>query len=123
MNADDGSIDLVHCYSMRNGLYGRQDEARIFWSRIDFSKPNYHRHGEGDNIRAVSIPIKNRIQQFAVHESDLSAFLLSHSKNFELIMHVVPGPFVKRRSMRTFVFKPDDRKPLNIDDMLILPEA
>ena len=25
--------------------------------------------------------------------------------------------------MRTFIFKPDDRKPLNIDEMLILPEA
>ena len=25
--------------------------------------------------------------------------------------------------MRTFIFKPDDRKPLNIDEMLILQET
>ena len=41
-NADD-SIDIVHCYSMRNGLHGSPEEARIFWSQIDFSKPDYHR--------------------------------------------------------------------------------
>ena len=41
-NADD-SINVVHCYSMRNGLYGSPEEARVFWSLIDFSKPDYHR--------------------------------------------------------------------------------
>ena len=31
------TIDVVHCYSMRNGLYGSPTEAHLLWSRIDFS--------------------------------------------------------------------------------------
>ena len=33
---EDGSIDVVHCYSMRNGLYGGPVEARLIWSKLDF---------------------------------------------------------------------------------------
>ena len=34
---DGEQIDVVHCYSMRNGMYGTRTEARVFWSRIDFA--------------------------------------------------------------------------------------
>ena len=31
----DGTIDIVHCYSMRNGLFGRETEARVLWTKLD----------------------------------------------------------------------------------------
>ena len=34
-SADDGTIGLVHCYSMRNGLYGSPKEARVLWSKLN----------------------------------------------------------------------------------------
>ena len=41
----DDTIDVVHAYSMRNGLYGKPEEARVFWTKLDFSNPDYHRSG------------------------------------------------------------------------------
>ena len=70
-------INIVHCYSMSNGLYGATEEVRILWSVVDFSEPNYQQDGISFNIHAVSIPIEREISQFAVHEGDLSAFLVS----------------------------------------------
>ena len=60
--SDGEQIDVVHCYSMRNGLYGRRTEARVFWSRIDFSKKDYHRNGQAENVQAVAIPIETQIE-------------------------------------------------------------
>ena len=60
--SDGEQIDVVHCYSMRNGLYGRRTEARVFWSRIDFSEKDYHRNGQAENVQAVAIPIETQIE-------------------------------------------------------------
>lgn len=60
--SDGKQIDVVHCYSMRNGLYGRRTEARVFWSRIDFSEKDYHRNGQAENVQAVAIPIETQIE-------------------------------------------------------------
>ena len=32
---EQGIIDVVHCYSMRNGLYGSVSEARVLWTKVD----------------------------------------------------------------------------------------
>lgn len=58
---EKGTIDVVHCYSMKNGLYGSRTEARIFWTRLDFTNADYHRSGEAQNIRAVTVPIETPI--------------------------------------------------------------
>ena len=60
-NDSDGSIDVVHAYSMRNGLFGKPTQARIFWTKLDFSQPDYHRSGHADNLKAASIPIETKI--------------------------------------------------------------
>ena len=62
---------------MRNSLYGSAKEARVFWSRLDFTNNNYHSAGDAENIRTVSFPIQNKIEQFAVHEEDLTVFLMA----------------------------------------------
>ena len=36
-SSSDNKIHIVHCYSMRNGLYGSPVEARLFWTQLDFS--------------------------------------------------------------------------------------
>ena len=72
----DNMIDIVHCYSMRNGLYGSPKEARVFWTRLDFSNPDHMKSGSGENIRAISLPITTKIEQFAVYDTDLSVFLM-----------------------------------------------
>ena len=73
----DGSIDVVHCYSMRNGLYGGPVEARLIWSKLDFSEPDYHRSGHARNEYIVNVPITQKIVSMAVNEVDLSAFLIA----------------------------------------------
>ena len=79
-NQGDDSIDIVHCYSMRNGLYGSPTEARIIWTRLDFSLPDYHRSGHAENVRAVSIPVSTTIEHFATNETDLTVFLMAKDK-------------------------------------------
>ena len=110
---------------MRNGLYGSAKEARVFWSRLDFTHQNYHRSGEAENIRAVSFPIQTKIEQFAVHEEDLTVFLMAQSQTRQIILHIVPGPSVSDRVMRTFTFRPFNIKQQSfvIDELLILPRA
>ena len=76
-NAEDDSIEVVHCYSMRNGLYGKATEARVIWTKIDFSSPTNRRSGVAENERSISIPIDSNIEQFAVYETDMTVFLLS----------------------------------------------
>ena len=70
-SAEDGTINIVHCYSMRNGLYGSPKEARVLWSNVNPDpaafQDAYHT-GKAETIRVVSIPIESTIQQFDVHE-------------------------------------------------------
>ena len=79
---------------MQNSLYGRAKEARVFWSRLDFSNSNYHSYGDAENIHAVSFSIETKIEQFAVHEEDLTVFLMGQSQSGQVILHIVPGPSV-----------------------------
>ena len=44
-SSSDNKIHVVHCYSMRNGLYGNAAEARVFWTQLDFSQADYRRSG------------------------------------------------------------------------------
>ena len=122
-NPVDGSIEIVHCYSMRNGLYGSPTEARIYWTKIDFSEPDYLRHGQAENIRTIALPTKTKIEQFAVYETDKSVFLMSQSKEFEVILHIIPGPTVSDRPLRSFTFSPLFGPSFNIEALMIIPEA
>ena len=61
-SSESDKIHVVHCYSMRNGLFGSPTEARIFWSELDFSAPDYSRSGHAENTRAVSLPIGTKIE-------------------------------------------------------------
>ena len=105
----DGMIQLVHCYSMRNGLYGSPSEARIIWSKVDPDASAYadaYRSGAASHEHLVSLPIENQIKQFAVYDSDLSVFLMTQpSKLMTLTLHIVPGPTVADRPVRSFEFK------------------
>ena len=122
-NSEDGSIDVVHAYSMRNGLFGSPKEVRIYWTHLDFSQPDYHRRGHATNTRIVSMPITKTIDHFAVYETDLTAFLLSQTRNQKVILNIVPGPSVKERPLRTYTFWPDGFTDFNINELLLLPEA
>ena len=120
---DDSKIDVVHAYSMQNGLFGSPEEARVFWTSIDFSTPNELTRGIAKDIRAVSISIQTKVEQFAVYESDLSVFLMGQTKRFEVVLHIVPGPDVSARPLRTFTFWPN--QPFStflIDQLIILPQ-
>ena len=121
---DGKSIDVVHCYSMRNGLYGTRTQARVFWSHIDFTKKDYHRNGYAENLQAVAIPIETQIEQFSVYETDLTAFLLAQNRLLEIIMYVVPGPSVSNsRQLRAFTFMPSIKIPFTINELVVLPHA
>ena len=61
-SASDDRINVVHAYSMRNGLFGSPTEARVFWTQIDFSSPDYSRSGHAKNTRAVRLPIGTKIE-------------------------------------------------------------
>ena len=124
-DADNPSIiNIVHCYSIQNGLFGSAKEARVFWSQIDFSRPNEVQRGTAEDIRAISMPISTKIEQFAVYDSDLSVFLMAQTKRLQVVLHVIAGPSVSERPLRTFTFWPnDDRKSFIIDQLILLPQA
>ena len=123
-NAEDDSINVVHCYMIRNGLYGSPKEARVIWSLLDFSNPDYHRTGHAHVTRIVSFPIETKIENFAVYETDLSAFLMSQSKDAMITLHIVPGPANGAGGeLRTFTFEPADQHRFTTDQMLIIPQA
>ena len=61
-NSDNETIEVIHCYSMRNGLFGKATEARVFWTRIDFSNPDNRRSGRAENERKIQIPIDSKIE-------------------------------------------------------------
>lgn len=62
---NDGLIDVVHCYSMRNGLYGSASEARILWSKVNPDASAFkdaYRSGLAHHEHVVSLPIKSSIR-------------------------------------------------------------
>ena len=59
----------------------------------------------------------------AVLETDMTAFLMSQTKTMTLILHIVPGPSVSDREMRTFVFNAMGVITFTIDDLVLLPKA
>ena len=60
---------------------------------------------------------------FGVYETDLTAFLMAQTRNKKVILHIVPGPSVKDRPLRTYTFWPDGFTDFNINELIILPEA
>ena len=111
---------------MRNGLYGSTSQVRIFWTKVD---PDFtvfydsYRSGSAHHDYVVSLPITEPISQFAVHEIDLTAFLLSQSvKRLILTLHVVPGPSFKERPVRTYDFSGLRSFNFMISSILLLPQ-
>lgn len=106
---DSDQIHVVHCYSMRNGLYGKPSEARLFWTQIALGeREDYRVRGHAENTRAIRIAIGTKIENFAVWDSDLTAFVMSHSQvdNSVVTLRIVPGPdAVAGRPVRTLTFK------------------
>ena len=124
--AEDGTISIVHCYSMRNGLYGSPNEARVIWSKVDPSADAFsdlYRSGKAENERVVSLKIENQIRQFAVHEKDLSAFLMTQSAmRLTLTFYVVPGPnSMDDIPVRTFQFSGLKSIEFYVGNLLLLP--
>ena len=119
----DGSIDIVHCYSMRNGLYGKSTEAQVVWTRLTFDRDDYHRNGDAYNQRGVSLNIDEKVSNMAVVETDMTAFLMSQTKQSTIIMHVVPGPAVSEREMRSFVFVTLGVIQFTVEDFIIVADA
>jgi len=122
---DRGVIDIVHCYSMRNGLYGGPTEARVFWSRLDpTTYRDSYRQGSAETIRAVSFAIDNPVTQFAVNEPDLTAFVMSQvPSSLRLTLHVVPGPDVSHRKMRSFSLNKLASINFTVASLLVLSDA
>ena len=91
---DRNLINIVHCYSMRNGLYGSSEEARIFWTQLDFSRDDYRRKAHAEEMRAVRLrPIGTKIEQFGVWPgNDIDVLLMSQTKRGKVSLHIVPGP-------------------------------
>lgn len=81
---------------MRNGLYGSPSEARLIWSTVDPSADAFsdaYRTGKAEHDRVMSLKIDSQITQFAVHETDLSAFMMTQSaKRLIITLYIVPGP-------------------------------
>ena len=112
---------------MRNGLYGSPIEARIFWSNLNpdpaFYQDTYH-SGKGETIRVVSVPISSTIKQFAVYETDQSAFLMSQTANFlNLNLFIVPGPSVADRPIRKFMLRGLRTIEFTVEKLLLLTDA
>ena len=122
-NSTDDSIYVVHCYSTRNGLYGSPEEARIYWSIINFDTPDYLKYGHSENIRVSSIPIETKIQNFGVHEADLTTFLMSQNRDLQVTLHIVPGPSVRDRELRSFTFYAAQTIVFSTDQVVVLPDA
>ena len=89
---DGGMIDLVHCYAMRNGLYGDPKEVHIVWTRLDLSEENELRQGSANDLYQLVVPTEERFRHFAVHEDDLSVFMLAVTSLEELVLKHVTGP-------------------------------
>ena len=122
---EDGTIDLVHCYSMRNGLFGREEEARVLWTKLDpTTYQDAYRQGSAEQIQAVTFPIRSILKQFSVHEVDQSAFLMTQTlKSLQLSLWIVPGPSVSERPMRSFTFNKLDTIEFTVSQLLIMPDA
>jgi len=57
ISAREDSIHVVHCYSMRNGLFGSVREARVIWSAINFDVASEYRVGSAQDYKTVSFEI------------------------------------------------------------------
>jgi len=108
---------------MRNGLYGSAKEARVIWTRLSFSDPNYYLRGSAETVKAVNLPIEAEIIAFAVLETDKTAFLMAQLKNYQVLLHIVPGPANPERALQTFSFLPNIRISFAIEALILLPEA
>ena len=53
----------------------------------------------------------------------MSAFLLAQTRQLQIILHIVPGPTVSDRELRTLTFMPSIRIPFTIRELVLLPEA
>ena len=88
----DGTIHIVHCYSMRNGLQGKPRKAHVIWSQISFDEkpdPSTYRVGSAKDTLTTSLDIVAPIMHFTARDSDLTAYLLGVSKLNQLFLHVV----------------------------------
>lgn len=110
---------------MRNGLYGTPSEARILWSKVNPDASAFedaYRRGLAHHDYVVSLPIESPITQFTVHETDLTAFLISVSvKRLLLTLHLVPGPLFKERPVRSYDFAGLGSFDFVISSILLLP--
>ena len=57
---NDRMIDLVHCYAMRNGLYGDPKEVHILWTRLDLSTEDELRQGMAKDLYQLVVPAEER---------------------------------------------------------------
>ena len=74
-------------------------------------------------MRSLSMPISNRVKQFACDETDLSVFLMSQSQQLQVTLSILPGPTVTNRTARTFSFMPDAQLRFLIEELILLPGA
>ena len=52
----------------------------------------------------------------------MSAFLMAQTRRLQIILHIVPGPDVSHRPLRSFTFMPSIRIPFTISELVLIPE-
>ena len=127
-------MDIVHCYSFRNGLFGKATQAMVFWTRISFENPDYWREGHSHHLSDISLPIRSTVNQIGVFENTLNTLLLSQGTDyFQLYLDLIPGPFQQVQTGESkevqpvqplrYQYWPTEKLFLSLDNLFLVSES